>query len=280
MRADLLLLRWRVKDLHNYLVQRRLGLKYEGQPRDDRGRFDEGRQGGDSPKDPGLVTRPAFLAPPAARLLTAPIPVLPRIGVPDPAMKPEDRAAVERQLSLYNFMSAMNSPNSRAVFSFNARAFDPSGKPERANPNAGLLTRDEVGEVCPRYWEVQSITNQAAASISRGAYDSDAAYGTAVHKLIKDEINGTETTPPTRPIDPDFRAEVSATKSGEVRYGTKGSIRVDVFENPKTGIVCIYDIKTGESGLSFARMRELATKASTLYPGTQRIIVSEVRPAR
>jgi hypothetical protein len=54
-----------------------------------------------------------------------------------------------------------------------------------------------------------------------------------------------------------------------------------VFENPGTGTVCVYDIKTGEkTGLSFARMVELAGTAYTLYPGANRIIVTEVRPNR
>lgn len=69
-------------------------------------------------------------------------------------------------------------------------------------------------------------------------------------------------------------------KSEEVRYGDPDSKRVDVYENPHTGTVCVYDIKTGESRLSFARMRELATNVGKLYPETTRIVVTEVRPTR
>ena len=64
-------------------------------------------------------------------------------------------------------------------------------------------------------------------------------------------------------------------------YGTPGSTRIDVFENPGTGTICVYDIKTGEkTGLGFARMVELARAARTLYPDSNRIIVTEVRPKR
>lgn len=278
LRVDLLHLSREVKDLQAYLVLRRLNRKYEGQPRDDHGRYAEGRQGDDSPKDPGLVTRPALLAPPMAPPLTAPFPVLPNIRVPDPILKPEDRAAIERQLSLYNLMSAMNSPNSRAVLKFNARAFDPSGKPERADPKAGLLTREEVKEACERYNEVQSLTNQADGLFARGAFRTPQARGTAIHTWIRDEINGVPTVPPSLPRDPDFRSEVSFIKSKEVKYGDPDSIRVDTYENTrKSGTVCIYDIKTGTRSLSFARMQELATNVGTFYSGAERIIVTEVR---
>ena len=81
--------------------------------------------------------------------------------------------------------------------------------------------------------------------------------------------------------DPNLRAELSAAKSREVRYGTPGSTRVDVFENTETGTVCVYDIKTGEkTGLNFSRMVELARAARTLYPDSSRIIVTEIRPNR
>ena len=52
------------------------------------------------------------------------------------------------------------------------------------------------------------------------------------------------------------------------------------FENPGTGAVCIYDIKTGREGLSPARMLELSSTVQYYYPGIQRIIVTEVRPRR
>jgi hypothetical protein len=97
---------------------------------------------------------------------------------------------------------------------------------------------------------------------------------------VRDVINGTPTVPPSPPKDPDFKSEQSFIKSQEADYGDKGSVRVDVYENRRNGSVCIYDIKTGDRGLSFARMQELASHVGTSYPGTTRIIVTEVRPER
>ena len=64
------------------------------------------------------------------------------------------------------------------------------------------------------------------------------------------------------------------------RYGEFRSIRVDVLENVGNGTVCVYDIKTGDRGLSISRMDEIALNVNRLYPGTQRVIVIETRPTR
>jgi hypothetical protein len=83
---------------------------------------------------------------------------------------------------------------------------------------------------------------------------------------------------------PNYRAEVSGLKSKEadVRYGTRGSIRIDAFENlPEISTVCVYDLKTGERGLRFPRMTELAQTAQRLFGNTpEHIIVLEVRPGQ
>ena len=66
----------------------------------------------------------------------------------------------------------------------------------------------------------------------------------------------------------------------EEDYGTKNSVRIDVFEDRRDGTVCIYDIKTGKSELSRARAAELAEKVLRAYSDAKRILVIEVRPTR
>ena len=53
-----------------------------------------------------------------------------------------------------------------------------------------------------------------------------------------------------------------------------------MFENIRKEIVCIYDIKTGKSGLSARRAAELAAKAFDGLPSARQIIVIETRPTR
>lgn len=101
--------------------------------------------------------------------------------------------------------------------------------------------------------------------------------GTVTHKELEKLINGRG--------EAHLHAEVSRVKGrwADADYGTKGSVRIDVLEYAGEGTVCVYDIKTGKSRssrLSPARMRELAENALDAYPGTQRIVVTEVRPSR
>jgi hypothetical protein len=197
-----------------------------------------------------------------------------------PAGDPRVAAVLFAATTLYTWMSSQNTADEKAVFAFNASAFVPGANSSAPAVWVGKLSREEVDAACLRHYEVQSIADQSAAMIDPERYESAANYGTAVHTLIRDEINGPPTTPASPPRDPNFRAEVSVFKSGPVRYGKLGSIRVDVFENPGTGTVCVYDIKTGKEGLSPLRALEIASNVHSFYPGTQKIIVTETRPKR
>jgi hypothetical protein len=189
-------------------------------------------------------------------------------------------AAIEAGLALFTWLSSRNGPDSQAILDFRAGAFRPGATESQSAIRVESLTKEQVDDACPRHAEVQAITNEAARSTDRGAYETAAAYGTAVHKKVEVEINGPITVPRSPSRDPNFRAEASVLKSREAGYGLLGSKRIDVLENPGTGTVCVYDIKTGERSLSISRMQEIADNVSLFYPGTQRIIVTEVRPGR
>jgi hypothetical protein len=138
-----------------------------------------------------------------------------------------------------------------------------------------LLNRDQVRHACPRLGEVQDRTDRATEIVrAGGGIMSPQQFGTAVHTHLKQQID--------RLANLHFRAEVSRVKSeeAETRYGRRGSIRIDVLENVGDGTVCVYDIKTGQSGLSPKRMAEIAENAFKHFPGTQRIIVTEIRSRR
>jgi hypothetical protein len=63
-----------------------------------------------------------------------------------------------------------------------------------------------------------------------------------------------------------------------VRRGEKGSIRVDVYEKVSDDLVCVYDIKTGRSGLSYKRIEEIAAAVAEKYGKEARFIIIEIRP--
>jgi hypothetical protein len=195
--------------------------------------------------------------------------------VPHPAFRVFGAA-----VALYTWMSSRNSADQTAVIGFRADLYRPGNSADDAAIWARQLTREEVNDACPRRADAQSITNSAADTLHRGAYPTAAQYGTAVHHWIKEQINGPTTVPPRPPRDPDFRAEVSLQKSNDAGYGVEGSKRIDILENPRKGTVCVHDVKTGEATLLAKRAGELASTVQLLYPGTQHIVVTEVKPGR
>jgi predicted ATPase len=98
--------------------------------------------------------------------------------------------------------------------------------------------------------------------------------------------------------DPNFKAETSYLKTdeadeaaaeenkgpNEVDYGTPGSLRIDVLEDLKSGTICVYDIKTGNSRYSGLSPRRRADIRDAIFrafrKGAQRVILTEVRPQK
>jgi len=181
---------------------------------------------------------------------------------------------VELGLTLYTWLSTRNSRDEKAVIAFSAREYIAGEAPDLALDYVGTLPRDRVEEACPRLGEVQWRTDEAVDTVRRrGAIDlSPTQFGTAVHVSLKRQIDAL--------FDPDFRAEVSALKTLDETYGTKDSIRIDVFEYVGDGTVCVYDIKTGNRGLGFARATEIAGKVFVSFTPATRIIIIETRPTR
>lgn len=181
---------------------------------------------------------------------------------------------VELGLALYTWLSTRNSRDEKAIVAFSAREYAAGEAPELGLDYVGTLPRDRVEKTCPRLGEVQWRTDEAVDTVRRrGAIDlSPTQFGTAVHVSLKTQISDLD--------DPDFRAEVSVLKTLYEAYGTKDSVRIDVFENVRNGTVCVYDIKTGRSGLTAGRAREIAQKVFDSYGGARQIIVIETRPTR
>lgn len=182
-------------------------------------------------------------------------------------------STVSAALNLYNSWTLQNTAELQAILTFQARQFLP-GKDEKLDIlNVKRLDADQVAQACPKLEEVKSRTDMAARLIARNFPGLSASqFGDAVHLNIKNQIDSLR--------DSNFRAEISHINSGETRYGRPGSIRIDVLERTGSGIVCAYDIKTGERGLSKARIAEIANSAFGLWGKDAPIIVTEIRPKR
>src|SRR5713101_5469915 len=88
-------------------------------------------------------------------------------------------------------------------------------------------------------------------------------YGTAVHLAFALQVKLAR-LPGIKASD----VETTFGSEPDARYGTKHSIRTDVvLRNDAGDIIAIYDVKTGEKGLSRKRLRELLDKTGA-GPGT------------
>jgi hypothetical protein len=195
--------------------------------------------------------------------------------------------ALEAGLALFTWLSARNSRQRHAIIEFKAHDYEyarddaPGSQFElRA---VRLLAKEEVKKVCKKLDEVQELTDEAVLNtIGERSEMSPTQYGTAIHKYVSDVIGDK---------DPNFKAEESFLKlqeemkqNGEVysakptKYGKKNSIRIDVFERRDQQTVCVYDLKTGLSGLSTARRTAILTYVHGTYPGATHIVIAEVRP--
>jgi hypothetical protein len=195
------------------------------------------------------------------------------------ALSEAELAAVSAAaVTLFSWLSRRKDPNRTAVFAFKASKYEKretGGKPELVW--VGYVKRDELKDVCKKLEKVQEYTDAAVKEIlDNGESKGPAAFGSRVHKLIADTIEGLN--------NKDFRAEISRIKSkvADAEYGTKGSIRMDALENrAKISTVCVYDPKTGKLGLSFPRTHELAEAAFEKFKYRPNyIIVIEVRPGQ
>ncbi|MEP9366396.1 hypothetical protein [Xanthobacter sp. VNH20] len=198
-------------------------------------------------------------------------------------------ATIELALTLYGAYAAGAfgplGSDAQPVIAFTAREYAPGQSPQMTPSYVGALTKEEVEKACRRYGEVLDYADEAAAKLNRSDYPTAAAYGTAVHSELNRKIRALR--------DPNFVSEFSLLKTRDevgalslpklledFRYGREGSIRIDVLENTGTGTVCVYDFKTGRSGLTAARSIEIAKAVSRRFEGVRNILVTEVRPSQ
>jgi hypothetical protein len=178
--------------------------------------------------------------------------------------------------ALYAWFSSQDSKERKAVLAFKAAEYrGAETDKELSLAWVGRLTRDEVKQACKKLDDVQRRTDEAVDNVRKdGKYKDAADFGNKVHKEIEKGIKELN--------KPNYVAEQSFSKvKAEAGYGDPDSIRVDVLENrPQLLTVCIYDPKTGKRGLYFPRMAELASTVQRKFPGTQRFIVTEVRPGQ
>jgi len=109
--------------------------------------------------------------------------------------------------------------------------------------------------------ELSAAANRAATSVGPG---SGSAYGTAVHSAFRTEVNALG--------DANLLTEQSYLNGVPVRYGTPGSVRLDVVEGPLANPTAGYDLKTGGASLTPSRVQQIQSHLPSAAP------IYEVRP--
>lgn len=142
----------------------------------------------------------------------------------------------------------------------------------------GTLSREQVRQFCRRLPDVQAWTNEAALlHLPQRLLLGPQRYGVVVHKWIENRIK----TLRAKGTYDDLRAEYSIDPESEIEatYGKIGSSRLDVIEDrrPEGGMICVYDIKTGQAGLTPRRLRQISQHVNDHF-GAFRFVVVEVRP--
>lgn len=150
--------------------------------------------------------------------------------------------------------------------------FDSEDKVSLPTPWVGRLSESDLSVACPRSEEVQRKTNEMAAEIkARFPKLTPQQFGNALHGGLA-AYYGT-------PKDPDMRAELSLDGTDkEARYGSPGTLRLDLFERTPRNMVCVYDYKTGGAEMTATRALQLAQAARLFHPSAQGIVIIQVKP--
>jgi hypothetical protein len=198
------------------------------------------------------------------------LPIKPRIPIP----------YLGGILTLFSLLSELDDDEQQTIISFRSREFRHDG-PERSFDFEGLhtLTRQEAEGICGNHFkEVHDLTDKAYEEAKKDKSLSPQQLGTEVHKRVEEAIKARKDSKRKKEYE-NLEAELSFAKGdGGSRRGAKDTVRLDVFNKVNDETICIDDIKTGRSDLSYSRMRELAASVSRKDPNIRRIIVTEVRP--
>jgi len=138
------------------------------------------------------------------------------------------------------------------------------------------LTAEQVAQSCKRLPDVQAWTNEAATELAPKRLSmTSQTWGTVMHTWIKQRIARLKESLPS--AYGDISAELSLDSSAKpARYGQRASTRLDVLEEVRDGLVCVYDVKTGR-GLSKPRVDDIA-KLVALRHGSATFFIIEIRP--
>jgi SPP1 gp7 family putative phage head morphogenesis protein len=131
-----------------------------------------------------------------------------------------------------------------------------------------VLSSEQVSQTCKRLPEVQSWASEAAATLAHLRSElSPQDFGTKLHTLVHYMILALKAQFPLDYVD--VSSELSITRDGITsddiggpHYGAAGTVRLDVVEKVNSSTACLYDFKSGRTGLPNSRAEDFIRRAS------------------
>jgi hypothetical protein len=172
--------------------------------------------------------------------------------------------AIRHGLALFSALSALDTPDRRAVIEFKAHQYGRDKENTLEFKKLGVLTREEFKKMCKYLDDVQGFVDEAADEANREPGLTPQTYGTAVHKGLEAKIKDSRldglwaersAVKSTAALPADIRKHIK--QHGEAPRGYPETVRTDGFEYLGQGTVCVYDAKTGEARFPPSRMRAL-----------------------
>lgn len=204
---------------------------------------------------------------------------------PNEHERPEHKVldpSIEDLFALYTHLSARNSYDRKTIITFESYVYEPDPADSSRFVEVRTLTTQELEDLCKCYGLVQSLTD-AAANEARftNLHKDPKGFGNVVHRDVDKMIKSLNY--------PNLKSEVSTLKGiwegippvkEEMPLRKKGWIRVDALEYREDGTVCVYDIKTGPTGMNKERRDEIVREVYKAFKNrpVTRIIVTELRP--
>lgn len=153
----------------------------------------------------------------------------------------------------------------------------PSSLPVRVDAQ----TEEQIRQSCKNGDAIEAWAAEAMlTALTHGDIRSPQTIGTRAHKLLKDKVDEMRQQFPM--LYGNLRAEISFVngEEQEVRYGTKGSSRLDILEDRRADMnaICVYDLKTGSQGLTQRRVERIGKLTARVHPGASIVYITQVGP--
>lgn len=196
-----------------------------------------------------------------------------RAGTPVPAIFASTDPWQLRELNFDSYVAA-GAAGRQTDGSIGVLALDVRGATWAAGdkrPVIGKLSQEEVETAFPAYPKVQAVTSLSDAKVR--AQNPDATpqqIGNIVHQEVASTFKGQPGL--------DVNAGFVAAKKLPNRLRVAGSSFLDVLHDVGNGTICIFDVKTGISGLGSWQINQYWNEAKRAFQDAQQTLVVQVKP--